>query len=91
MNDAWMQIKADVLQMAIEVPVVQECTAFGAALLAGIGAGVYRDVQDALQKTYRVGRIVKPNRETKALYDSRYAVFTQLYETLHAVNCALEY
>jgi xylulokinase len=43
----WMQIKADVYGCEIEVPQISEATLLGAALVAGIGTGVYPDEQAA--------------------------------------------
>ena len=47
-NEMWMQNKADVTGKIIEVPALEEATTLGAALLAGIGLGIYKDEQDAL-------------------------------------------
>ena len=47
-NGFWMQNKADMLGRPIEVPDVEEATPLGAAILAGIGVGLYHDVHDAL-------------------------------------------
>lgn len=47
-NNFLMQFQADILQTRVDRPVVFETTALGAAYLAGLGAGVYRDVQDIM-------------------------------------------
>jgi sugar (pentulose or hexulose) kinase len=60
---AWTQIKADVLGMPIRVPRIREATALGAALLAGVGAGVYRDLGEAASVATAVGAdVVEPRR-----------------------------
>ncbi|MDT2767624.1 autoinducer-2 kinase [Globicatella sulfidifaciens] len=56
-NKLWCQILADVLNCEILVPVNKEATAFGAALLASIGAGLFDSIEDAAnlieyEKTY---------------------------------------
>jgi len=43
----WRQIRADVTNKAIVVPNVLEATALGSALLAGVGARVYKDIVNA--------------------------------------------
>jgi len=52
------------------VPDVEEAVPLGAAILAGIGTGVYRDEQDAFQQVYRTGTtyvpIQMPIRSTKS-------------------------
>ncbi|MCI9120526.1 MAG: hypothetical protein HFG00_03225 [Oscillibacter sp.] len=90
MDSRWLQIKADVLGVKIEVPAVRECTALGAALLAGIGAGVYKDAGEAVEKTFRLGKTAVPQQETKALYDRLYAVYRTLGNALYPVNQDLE-
>jgi autoinducer 2 (AI-2) kinase len=46
-SPAWNRIKADVLGMPIRLPRIREATALGAALLAGVGAGVYGSALEA--------------------------------------------
>ena len=59
-NRLLMEIKAAVLDKPIEVPLVQESTLLGAALLGGLGVGVYDDEHDALSQTYRVLCLYEP-------------------------------
>ena len=89
MNSRWMQIKADVINSKIEIPAVQECTAFGAALLAGVGAGIYQDLQDAARRTYRTGKTVEPRQETKAVYDRLFRDYRMLYQNLRSAYADL--
>jgi len=58
-NDWLMQFQADILGVPVERPVVTETTALGAAALAGIAAGVWKDQTDFL-KYRRVDRVFKP-------------------------------
>jgi xylulokinase len=55
-NSFWMQNKADITGLPIDVPEVEESTPLGAAILAGIGIGLYRDEQDAFERVYKPGR-----------------------------------
>jgi xylulokinase len=73
----WNQIKADV----IGVPVVQvagDSTAAGAAMLAGLGAGVYRDPAEAIAAGYRPAGRAEPNRDNSQLYDEMYGRYQAL-------------
>ncbi len=54
-NRLWMQSKADVTGVVVEVPDVDEAVPLGAAILAGIGTCVYRDEQEAYGRVYRPG------------------------------------
>ncbi len=88
-NPFWMQNKADVVGKPIEVPELDEAVPLGAAILAGIGTGVYRDETDAFQQVYRPGRTYEPNPQLVEKYAAWYDVWEQLYPSLREVNTAL--
>jgi autoinducer 2 (AI-2) kinase len=75
----WPQIVADVLGLPVRVPVVKESTALGAALYAGIGAGLYRDIGEAVGSVVRTERVLKPVPEARRTYDERYAAWRAIY------------
>ena len=78
----WTQIKADVTGRDIEVPSSDTATTLGAAILAGVGTGVYDSFEAAAEQTVRVSRSVKPNPENQETYDRGYAAYRELYESL---------
>jgi xylulokinase len=84
-NRLWMQNKADVVGRPVEVPELDEAVPLGAAILAGIGVGLYRDERDAFSRVHRPGRVYEPNAALRGLYDERYDVFTRLYPALKTV------
>ncbi len=85
-NKLWMQNKADVLGKPVETPQLEEAVPLGAALLAGIGAGVYRDELDAFEQTYRPGRVYEPDPKLVDEYRDRYATYEQIYPALRDVH-----
>ncbi len=64
----WLQLHADVCGRPVEVTTQDEPGAFGAALLAGVGAGVYRSVTDAATERVHVSRRYEPDLHRGALY-----------------------
>ena len=56
--------------------------ALGAAMLAGVGTGVWRNFEDAVLQTVRVRKTYEPNPETKDVYDRGYESYRKLYENL---------
>jgi len=88
-NAFWMQNKADVTGLPIEVPEVEEATPLGAAILAGIGAGLYRDEQQAFERVYRPGKTYQPSGLLSSRYSEWYAVYRQLYPALKPVSHCL--
>lgn len=81
-NRVWMQVKADVTGLTVEVPKVEEAGTLGCALLSGIAAGVYRSAAEAVQKTYHVADEYHPNPEMTRLYRPLYAEYKALRESL---------
>jgi xylulokinase len=68
---AWNQIKADVTGIPV-VRVAGDCTAAGTAMLAGLGAGVYRDPSEAVAAGYRPAETAEPNPANRDLYEELY-------------------
>ena len=60
------------------VHVPGDSTAAGTAMLAGLGAGVYRDVAEAVAATYRPGPVAEPDPRHRALYDDMYGRYLAL-------------
>jgi xylulokinase len=85
-NEFWMQNKADVVGRPIEVPNVEEATPLGAAILAGIGVGLYQDEQEALQRVYRPGKIFEPDDKLSSQYARCFQVYRDLYPTISPVS-----
>jgi len=73
----WNQIKADVTGIPV-VRVAGDSTAAGAAMLAGLGAGVYRDVAEAVAAGYRPLGRAEPDPAHRALYDDLYERYQAL-------------
>jgi xylulokinase len=82
-SPVWQQIIADVLNAPLVNVNTTEGAAFGAALLAGVGAGVFADVSTACQNTIETGDIVQPG-ENASVYATQYATYQTLYPTLKA-------
>ena len=78
----WTQIKADVTGCGIEVPASDTATTLGAAILAGVGTGVYQSFEEAAERTVSVKKTYTPNAEMKAAYDSGYEIYRKLYPAL---------
>jgi len=85
-NTFWMQNKADVTGLPIEVPEVEEATPLGAAMLAGIGVGLYRDEREAFERVRQPGKTYWPNPENTARYRECYRIYQQLYPTLAPIS-----
>ena len=88
-NALFLKIRANVFGRPLTVVDEPEATALGAALLGGVAAGVYRDLDEALTRLDRREHVVEPDVEA-AFYDAlRTRVFEQLQPALTGVNRAL--
>lgn len=64
----WSKILADVTGLEVRVPVVKEATALGVAMAAGIGAGIYKNFEEAGKEIVRIERIFEPNVSNQVQY-----------------------
>lgn len=78
----WTQIKADVTGKTIQVPSSDTATTLGAAILAGVGTGVYAGFEDAVAKTVRIRRVHTPDAAAHRRYEPIFREYRELYERL---------
>ncbi|MBD3308609.1 xylulose kinase, partial [candidate division KSB3 bacterium] len=81
-NLLWQEIRASILNLPIELPDVEEATSKGAALLAGIGIGLYQDFADASQRTHRLRRRIDPDPALVERYADLFVLYQQIYPAL---------
>lgn len=81
-SKAWTQIKADITGKPIHVPFSDHATTLGAALLAGVGAGIYSDFDEAIRRTVHIQRTHLPDSVNHAIYQKYYALYLELYQKL---------
>jgi xylulokinase len=77
-SDLWVRVVASVLRLPVERMQLEEGAAYGAALLAGVRAGVFADVADAVGRCVRIRETIEPEWD----YEDAYARFRSLYPTL---------
>ena len=88
-SDLWNRIKADVLGLPVLLPRTSVGSPFGAAILAGMGAGVFPDVRKSLLEMVRLDRCFEPNQANHEKYTRIYQVFRNIYEHLKGdFDCA---
>lgn len=85
----WRQILSDVLDSELVTVNTTEGAAYGAALLAGVAAGVWSDVDTACAQTIRVSERISPDLANVSRYAEMYRQYQSLYPTLRPVSHAL--
>jgi len=78
----WRQIIADILSTKIVTLNIEEGPAYGVALLAGVRAGIYGSVEQAVDRTIREVDQIEPIREDVEKYKKIYEVYKSLYRDL---------
>ncbi len=78
----WRQMQADITGREHVMINVDEGPAFGVALLAGVGTGVWKSVSEACHSTIQVTDRIQPNMELNKQYAPYYRMYRQLYQDL---------
>lgn len=86
----WRQVLADILGRPIVRTAIDEGPAYGAALLAGVAAGVFKDVEEACSLVIVTPETIEPDPSRVRAYDEIYTVYRRLYSetaaTMHQLS-----
>jgi xylulokinase len=85
-SDLWLRIVASVLDLPLERPVVEEGSAYGAALLAGVAVGSFGDLHEAVEACVRTRGRIEPEPSWREAYEAGYARFRALYPALRPLE-----
>jgi autoinducer-2 kinase len=77
----WPQIVANTLGVPVHIPVVEESTALGAAICAGVGAGFWKGTDEAAGLAANFARTVEPEPEAQATYRELAEQWFEIYRT----------
>ena len=81
-NRLWLEIRASVLGRPLELTRHSDMVTLGTALVAGLGAGIYQDPQEAVEATFKVRETFEPNPEWQKTYADVYERYKHITETL---------
>jgi xylulokinase len=86
-NELWLSCKADIVGKPVRVTGIREATALGAAMLAGVGSGVFKNERDAVRSMCKSGRIIEPNIGLTKLYSEYFeTIYSNLYGATQDVH-----
>jgi xylulokinase len=89
-NLLWQQIKADVIQKPIEICEEPEASLLGAAILAGVGVGLFKDIATASTQLSKRNRQLVSNEKNKENYQKLYEIYCDAYEATKTVSHRLK-
>ena len=81
-SDAWVQICADIFGQPFTRPAITEAGALGAAIIAGVGAGLFEDYAQGVASIVKLERTFEPDPHQHALYQARYQTYRRLWPTI---------
>ena len=82
----WRQIQANIYGHPVETVHADEGAAYGASLLAGVGAGLWPSVDEACDRLVRSSVSASPDQSTVELMNERYAAYRRVYPALRAIS-----
>ena len=89
-SKVWMQMFADILGLPVEVSEAEELGAMGAALCAGVCAGVFDDLAKAAGNWVKIKAIYQPDPEKHAYYRKKYAAYCAIIDAMDPVWSQIE-
>jgi xylulokinase len=81
-SNLWSQIKADIYRKPVSTLAESEGGVIGSAVLAGVGAGVFSDIQSGAKPFVKVNRVFEPDPSNRARYEYLYILFKELHDVL---------
>ncbi|MCY2954310.1 MAG: xylulokinase [Planctomycetota bacterium] len=81
-SDFWRHLQADIYKAPVVMTNSTEGSAYGVALLAGVGTGAFKSVEEACRLSIKQTAKVAPNKKRSALYDRHYPIYQKLYHDL---------
>lgn len=81
-SEVWNQIQADMYRLPCETLKVTDAAVIGAAIMAGVAVGVFKDIPSAVGSMVKVDRRYEPHKENADTYDQMYEIYCKAYEGL---------
>jgi xylulokinase len=85
-SDLWCQIRADILGIELRRNAFLDSGTLGAAVIAGIGVGLFPSLPAAAREMLKIGQCFAPNMALKASYDDLFSLYRETYQALIPVH-----
>jgi xylulokinase len=82
----WLQLKADITGIPVVTPLVTEAAALGAALLAGVGVGLFSSAAEAAERFLRLTDTYVPDPARQAAYSRQFELYRQVYPAVAPIT-----
>jgi xylulokinase len=81
-SDLWNQMQADIYGKPVSKLANGEATVLGAAILGGVGAGVFTSIEEGVAQMVRIEAQYQPNMKANSAYNEIYAIYRNIYQAL---------
>jgi xylulokinase len=85
----WLQLKADITGIPVVAPEITEAAGLGAALLAGVGAGIFPSASHAAESILRLREEIRPDPKSQQAYDRRFELYRRVYPAVKVITYEL--
>jgi xylulokinase len=85
-SELWLQLKADISGIRVVTPAVTEAACLGAALLAGVGAGLFPSAAQAAEQVLTFKKSYEPDPARAARYAERFAIYRTIYPAVAPIS-----
>jgi xylulokinase len=82
-SELWNEIHADIYNLPVRVPKISESSLVGAAILSGLGIGVFNNIHEAIENMVKYRKMYTPNTEHTGIYEEVYDKFKRVMHTTH--------
>ena len=84
-SNFWNQIKSDILNKPLRTIKNKDSCCLGAAILAGVGSGIYNSIGKACSSIIESDKKFYPNENNKMIYNKHYDIYREIYKNLKPV------
>jgi len=85
-SDLWLKLKADICGTPVVVPAITEAAGLGAAILAGVGAGIFPDATQAVDSMLKFKGEKQPDFASGTTYNRYFELYRQVYPAIRSIS-----
>jgi xylulokinase len=82
----WLQLKADITGIRVVKPQITEAAAWGAAVLGGVGAGIFPSAAEAINRSLKFECSYEPDQPRGDRYNSCYQLYREVYPAVSTIH-----
>jgi xylulokinase len=77
----WNQLQSDIYNMEVDTLKVSDAAVLGAAILGGVGVGIFNDIREGVKNMVKIDKSYVPNKANSEIYNELYSIYCNIYES----------